>query len=694
MVGVRPEGGREAPFVVTTLPQLHALVEEVTEAGAFCFDVETRGNVERHSDIMKLLEDEWEEHRKTLKTFNTEVLDRSKESMFAKARSNLALDPMRNDVFWIGISTYGKSWAIPMGHPNGTLITPEEKGDGSTVPPPGYRKVLKNGQESLARARYHKPAVYTEPPVQLSKSVVFDALHPLFFSDILKVGHNVKFDARSIAKYYGEIPPGPYMDTMLLQHIVNENLLSYSLEKLLAYNFDGLDAYHRHGKLGATLTIASFKQAAEYVHLDVRWTWLLYLQLWKKIKNKPGLLNALQQDMEVLRVLMEMEHTGICVDHRSMKKLGIELEHKLNQLLLDMSQYAPPGFNPDSTNDKQRLLFSGKRQGGLALKSTKKTTKGSQSVDEEVLKSLATKHPVIPMLLEWAETKKMKSTYVDGLLTKLYKGSLHPSFHLHRTTTGRMASSNPNLQNIPRDSSIRGLFVAPEGYNLLVADYDQIELRVMCMFSKDPKMSNFFLTGEDIHAGAAALILNKDITEVSDEERQMGKGVNFLTAYGGGAHKLAATTGATVEHAQFVIENYYRQFSGITKWKKTIIGDAINKGYVSTLSGRHRRLPDIRSTDFSLRSRAERQAINAVVQGSASDICKKAMLDVYEAFKGTEAKMLVQVHDELVVAVPIEETYKMEKVLVEAMGHGTVIEGIPLKVSCHSANSWAEAKGK
>lgn len=688
------KGGQQAPLVVYTLDQLYDVVRQVQDAGCFCFDVETRGLVDRHPDVLELIEDEWKDHKKKLKTTSADIMFRSKEAIVSRWESDLALDPLRNEVFWIGIAIDGKSWAIPMGHPNGEIVTPEERGDGSTVPPPGYRSILKNGSESKARARYYKPAVFTPPPEQLSRTDVFEALRPLFFSDLLKIGHNVKFDARSITKYYDSLPHGPFMDTMLMQHILDENLSGYSLEKLIGHNFNGFNAYSRHGKLGSIISQVSFRQAAEYVHLDVRWTWLLYKTLWVRIKNKPDLVKCLRQDNDVLRVLMDMENVGINVDKRSMSKLGKELDKRMTDLLLEMMVYVPPGFNPDSTKHKQQLLFNKKSEGGLGLKPTKTTKTGAASVDEESLRSLDGKHPIIPMLLEWAEIKKTKSTYVDSLLSKLNKQKLHPSFHLHRTTTGRMSSSNPNLQNIPRDSNVRKLFVAPPGYSLLVADYDQIELRVMCMFSHDKKMSEFFQTGADIHAGAAALILKKDPKDVTPDERQLGKGVNFLTAYGGGPNKLSATTGVTVDHAKFVIDNYYKQFKGITKWKQSVIQTAMTQGYVSTLSGRRRRLADITSSDMALRARAERQAINAVVQGSAADICKKAMIDVYEVFKDTDAKMLVQVHDELVVAVPTEEVDQMIPILMKAMGDGVIIEDIPIKVSCHSAHSWAEAKGK
>jgi DNA polymerase-1 len=694
-LGVKDMGGLSAPHVVSSIEELQEIVQIVSEIGAFAFDVETMGAVDRHPDVLGWIEKEWKDHIATLKNQSEDIKSRAKDIITARWKNTLALDPLRNSVFWLGIATKGRSWAIPMGHPNGEVIVPEERGDGTTTPPPGFRKFTASGKESMAKARYFKPAVFSSAPKQLSCSEVFEALRPIFFSDIVKVGHNVKFDARSIRKYYGgELPPGPYLDTMIMQHVVNENLSEYSLDHLIAHNFEGHSAYAKDGKLGKIITEVPFTKATRYVHLDVRWTWLLYTRLYPRISSAPELLSCLRQDMGVLHVLMEMEDEGIPVDHRAMTKLGKNLEKRLQELLLDMTQYAPPGFNPDSTKHKQELLFNKKHDGGLALKPSKLTPSGAASVDEETLHKLETKHPIVPMLIEWSETKKLVSTYVDGLLPKLVHNRLHPSFHLHRTATGRLSSSNPNLQNIPRDSSVRSLFVAPAGYELLVADYDQIELRVMCMFSHDPKMSEFFLTGEDIHAGAAALVLNKPVAEVTPEERQLGKGVNFLTAYGGGAQKLARTTGIDEDHAKFVIDRYYKQFAGITKWKQDVIAFGKAKGYVSTMSGRRRHLVDLMSPDSQLRSRAERQAVNAVVQGSAADICKKAMIDVYKALQPHEAQMLVQVHDELVVLVKEEEAEALLPVLVSAMGDGVSYEGIPLKVSCHSARSWAEAKGK
>lgn len=682
-----------APHVVTSVDQLKELVAQVQRVGAFAFDVETRGVLERHPDMVDNMEREWKQHIATLKNPSPEIQNRAYDNFRQKYRGLLAVDPLRNDVFWIGIATRGNSWAIPMGHPIGEIIEPEEIGDGTTVPPVGYRKLLKNGSESLAKARYYKPAVYSDAPAQLTRSEVLEELRPLFFSDLVKVGHNVKFDARSIAKYYGELPPGLYADTMLLQHLVNENLMSYSLEQLIMNNYGKHDAYARDGKLGKIITSVPFSKAANYVHLDARWTWMLYERLWKKVKTDTELVKAFYQDSEVLRILMGMENEGIPVDHRSMQILGKDLDAKMRDILLALYDYTPPGFNPDSTKHKQEFLFNKKKQGGLGLKPYKMTKGGSPSVDEESLRNLEKEHPAIKLLIEWAETQKLKSTYVDGMLPRLYQSRLHPSFHLHRTATGRLSSSDPNLQNIPRDSNVRSLFVAPEGHTLLVADYDQIELRVMAMFSQDKELLHVFNNGIDIHTGAAALLFKKPVDEVTSDERQIGKGVNFLTAYGGGAGKLARTTGISFEQAQEMIQEYYRQFSGLTEWKQRVIAEGRRKGYVTTLSGRRRRLPDLTSYDSELRSRAERQAVNAVVQGSAADLCKKAMIDIATTFDSKTLKMLVQVHDELVVAVPDGTLNDIIDSFITAMGNGTVINGVPLMVSYHHAYNWAEAKG-
>lgn len=677
---------------VHTVEELQKIVETVTEFKAFAFDIESRGVLERHDDVNTLFKNECKEHIATLKNPSEDVVARSTEAIRQRYLSTLALDPFRNEVFWLGIATHGHSWAIPMGHSVGEILVPEQVGDGTVLPPLEYRKVLKNGLVSTAKTKYHIPATHSAPPEQLSRYDVFETLRPIFFSDATKVGHNVKFDALSIQKYYGELPHGPYRDTMILQHVCDENSSSFSLTNLISMNFGTHSPYAKEGKLGKIITLVPFSMASRYVHLDARWTWMLYIKLMAKLKTESSLIPVMEQDMEVMRVLMSMEQEGITVDSYALKQLRKELDNKLNDTLLLLSEVAYPGFNPDSNKDKQLFLFNKKRDGGLGLKPTKKTPKGAPSVDTESLESLQGKHPIIPLLLTWSETQKLKNTYVDGLLPKLNNNKLHPSFNLHRTATGRLSSSSPNLQNVPRDSSIRGLFVPPDGYTMLVADYDQIELRVMAMFSQDKRLLEIFRNNEDIHTATAAAVFKKDITEITSEERQIGKGVNFLTAYGGGSNKLARVTGITAEHAEEILASYYKSFSGLTRWKQVAIATATKRGYTATISGRRRRLLDLTSRSSELVSRAQRQAINAIIQGSAADICKQAMIDVDLAFRSTNSKMLVQVHDELVAISPEDEEESAISTLVNAMGHNRTIMGVTLKVSCHAARSWAEAK--
>lgn len=685
-----------APAVVHP-GELEHIVATVQAAGEFAFDVETRGHIDRHSDVVKLVEADWDAKRESLKTDHPSVVQRSRQAIEDKWRGKLALDTLRNEVFWIGIATRGRSWSIPMGHPNGEILVPEERGDGSTVPPPGQRLILASGKESMAKSKYFIPATFTAAPKQLTQEQVFTALEPLFMDEgIVKANQNIKFDLKSIAKYYGgELARGRMFDTQVLMHIVNENLSSYALTSILDEVFS-FDPYYRDGKIGKTLTTEAFSVACRYVHYDARWAWLLYKRLVRKISSVPELVDILYLESDTISVLAQMELNGIAVNNRELVKLGKTLDLDINNKIADISHYAPVGFNPDSNVHKAALLFDKKRQGGLGLKPKKVTGTGKPSVDEDSLRSLQGKHPVVDLLMEYAELRKMKSTYVDGLIPMLNKGRLHPQFHLHRTTTGRLSSSDPNLQNIPRDGRVRGLFVAEPGNSLVVADYSQIEMRIMAMYSQDPALLHIFQNNIDVHTGTASVILGKAPEEITGEERNIyGKTPNFLMGYGGGPQRLVdSTNGAlTLDEARVVVDNYNSGYAGLTDWKNRLIAKAKRLGYVETMHGRRRRVPDLTSGDFKLKARAERQAINAVIQGTASEICKQAMIALSKALPFPECRLLVQVHDEVVVSVPTTQVSHWEKVVEDTMGNGRIIEGVALEVEAHHAGSWSEAKG-
>lgn len=697
------------PPAVFSLEELQEVVDAIKAEGMFCFDVETRGTIAHHPDVVTMLEAEWVVKLKELKSKNPDVLARSRAVLESRWEKEIALDPLRNQVTWIGISVGGKSWAIPMSHKNGEVLTPEVRGDGSTVPPEGYRAVLPSGKVSTAKSKFFIPGTFNDPPKQLSPTDVWGLLTPIFMDDsIPKIGHNIKFDARSVAKYVGGIPKGSLIDTMSLMHIVNENLLSYSLEDVIGNQFSKWNPYYRDGKLGSRMETISFSKACYYVHLDARWTWLVYTKLLRQIAQHPTLMQALYLDICATNPIANMEHNGIMVNKREMKKLGKGLEVELNDILLMMSRHVPIGFSPDSNAHKRQLLFSPKAEGGLGLTPIKLTNGGvsgtgpkNPSVDSESLEALRGKHIVVDYLLSWQETKKMKSTYVDGLIPKLHTGRLHPRFHLHRTTTGRLSSSDPNLQNIPRDGALRSLFYCEPENSLLDADYDQIELRIFAIFSQDKNLMDIFSKDIDIHSGTAALILGKDVDAVTPDDRQMyGKVPNFLMGFGGGPQRLVDATGGviTFDRAKEVIDEYNRAYSGMAAWKSRVVANARKLGYAETLGGRRRRLPDLNlvGNDKPIRIRrqqAERQAVNAVVQGTAAEMCKKAIIEVSKVIDYPRVKLLVQVHDELLLSVPTSELGLWQPKIVRAMGDGDIIRGIPIKVSAGYAGSWYDAKG-
>ena len=688
--------GPQTPAVLS-LQEIDEIVRIIKAEGEFSFDVETRGNIERHPDVMELIEDEWTAKLAALKSDHPSTLQRSRQAIEDKWRGKLALDTLRNEVFWIGLATRGRSWAIPMGHLNGEVLVPEERGDGTTIPPEGYRTVLASGKESMARAKYFIPATFTEPPKQLTQEQVFKALEPLFMDEaIVKVNQNIKFDCKSIAKYYGGVlPKGRYIDTQVLMHIVNENTPKWSLRNLLETVFD-FDPYYRDGKIGATINTEPFSKACRYVHYDCRWAWLLYKRLYRNIMSVPSLIDPLYLDLDALSVLAQMELNGISVNQRAMKNLSKELDMDLNTKILDISMYAPPGFNPDSNIHKADLLFKKKSEGGLGLKPHKMTDTGKPSVDESTLRALQGKHPVVDLFLDYAELKKLKSTYVDNLSTMINHGRLHPQFHLNRTVTGRLSSSDPNLQNIPRDHRVRSLFIAGRGESLIVADYSQIEMRIAAMFSQDENMLNIFNDNLDPHTGTASVILNKPPDEVTGEERTLyGKVPNFLLLYGGSPKRLVEQTGGalTLDEAKVVADNYNAGYAGFTEWKAKMLGYGRRHGYVETMAGRRRRISTLESEDFFEKSKAERQAINAIIQGTASEICKEAMVALSGVLPHPSCKMLVQVHDEMVVSVPTDEGKDWIPVVENTMGNGKIINNVNIEVEAHTASTWSEAKG-
>lgn len=729
------------PFspAVTSLEELDELVDAVRAQGVFVFDVETRGIISHHPEILEAIAAEWEEKQKTLKSEHPSVLAASYQAIVDRRTEALQLDTLRNDVFWIGIATQGRSWAIPMGHPNGEKIVDELRYHG--VPPMHLRTLTPTGKRSKAKKNVFVPAVFTDPPTQLTQEQVFGKLRPLFLDEtITKVNQRIKFDARSIVKYVGELPRGPYRCTQVLAAILNENLPSYDLEALIQANtFPGkfvrigpgtkLDAgynpYANSGKLGKTLTTEAFSDATRYVHYDVRFAWLIYRMMWEKIVRDPELHSIALQDSDCLRPLAQAEMNGIHVNRREMANLGKALDRQIDQLLVELNPHTPPGFNPASNPAKSKLLFGPKSEGGLGLKAKKFTDKERKkpSVDAESLTLLKGEHPVVDMLIKYNELNKMKGTYVLGLSDLLYPtehgkniGRLHANFNLHRTNTGRLSSSEPNMQNVPRDGEVRDLFIAAPGDSLIDADYSQIEMRLMAMFSQDTEMLRIFDAGIDPHAATAGVILHgKADAEVTKLQRQeIGKVANFLLGYLGSGYRVQqymAEQGKNITLAEGwdIVDGYRNGYSGYSEWQEEIIKFGRRHGYVKTLGGRVRHLPsmvgetnqyytDKKSAGRRRYSSNDRMAVNFVIQGTAAEICKEAIIELDKALDWPRCKLLLQVHDELVVSVPTDELKQWVPVIEQSMGNGRLLrvndsdKPVTLLAEAHFGGTWGQVK--
>lgn len=722
-VGPVVVGGKWRPLLPSTIidtpEKLHNMIAEIIKRhDEFVCDVETRGVLKYHPYLKERIDAAVEEKVASYKRQPDEdgiaAVRRRIEGEF---QSMLALDPQRNEVFWVGFAVHGKSWAIPMGHRYGKVLIRGEEGDGSGPPPPGYRRILKDGSESLAKKKYKIHPVLSQPPPQLERAEVMEAIRPLFFDHGLTIiNHNLSFDLESLAKYWDdEIPDQNLYDTLSGQHVLDEETFpDFKLPSVIKYHFDGHDGYARDGKLGKLVNDVDFWMASRYVHRDVRLTHLVSLKQRRLQRKEPTILPTLKQDMETLAAIMRMEQHGTTIDVEALESLRDDLQVRIAEKRKVIDKFTAKWdeeFNPASDDHKRKFLFDPKSQGGLGLKPGKVSKKtGRPSVDAETMESLAGRHPIIPHLLEYADLTKVYGTYVIGYLNRIHDNKVHPRFLLHGARTGRLSSENPNAQNLPRytgdpddlGSLIRQMFIAPPGYVLVVFDYSQIEMRIIAGESGDKKLVRSFLDGEDIHARSAAAMLRKPIEEVTKEERQLGKQAGFAIGYGAGADKVAATArkyGAKfvdTEIAEDAIENFYRSFPGVIPWKESVLKFGRKHGFVETSLGRRRRLPDLQLYGYDDRYRryaAERQAVNFVVQGTAAHIAKQGMIEIDKAFKDTDCHLLLAVHDEVICEVPEEHVDWAMRVVPEALGHGTKYKGVPIIAEGAYAHSWAKAKG-
>jgi DNA polymerase-1 len=515
---------------------------------------------------------------------------------------------------------------------------------------------------------------------------------------IEKIGQNLKYDAL-ILKKYGIDLAGPVFDTMVAHHLIQPGLkhnMNYLAETYLNYSPVSIeDLIGTKGKGQGNMRDVPIEQIKEYAAEDADVTWQLKQLLEKELK-KEGIESFFREvEMPLLLVLMEMEQEGVKIDVDELKRFAGELTNRLINLEKSIIEMAGMDFNINSPKQVGEVLFQRLKIDDKAGK----TKSGQFSTNEEVLQKIKDNHPIIPLILEQRGLKKLLTTYVEALPQLVVKETsrLHTSYNQSIVVTGRLSSSNPNLQNIPiRDEDgreIRKAFVsAGEEYLFLSADYSQVELRLMAHLSEDAHMLEAFNKGEDIHAATAARIYKIPLEEVTSDMRRKAKTANFGIIYGISAFGLAERLNIPRSEAKGLIDGYFDNFPGVKTYMEQCISLARDKGYVETLFGRKRYLPDINSRNAIVRGMAERNAINAPIQGTAADIIKKAMVDIQKRMKAEnlKSKMILQVHDELNFDVFKPELDKVKVLVKEAMESAVNLK-VPLLVDMGVGQNWLEA---
>ena len=527
---------------------------------------------------------------------------------------------------------------------------------------------------------------------------VVEIFRPVYENgSILKVGQNLKYDLE-VLRNYGIVLQGPMWDTMIAHYLIQPELrhnMDYMAEIYLNYQTIHIDELiGPKGKNQRSMRDLTPQQVYEYAAEDADITLQLKNKLEPELKKYGCEELFYNLEMPLMPVLAEMEMNGVCLDTESLKETSDIFTQRILQLEQHIYELAGESFNIASPKQVGDILF-GKLK---IMEKPKKTKTGQYVTSEEVLQTLRGKHEIVAAILDHRGLKKLLGTYVDALpkLVNPRTGHIHTSFNQTVTATGRLSSSDPNLQNIPvrgeDGKEIRKAFIPEPGCLFFSADYSQIELRVMAHLSGDENMINVFREGKDLHAATAATIYKKDITEVSRDERSKSKRANFGIIYGITMFGLAERLEISRDEARQLIDGFFETFPQVHDYMEQAKEQAREKGYVTTLFGRRRYLPDIRSGNGTVRGFAERNAINAPIQGTAADIIKVAMIRIYNRFKaeGIRSKMILQVHDELNFSVYPEEKEQVEKIVLEEMQNAFHMH-VPLVADSGWGSNWLEA---
>ena len=535
---------------------------------------------------------------------------------------------------------------------------------------------------------------------QLPLDEVLDALRPALTNpNIQKIGHNLKYDIIMLARYGLQVTPLSF-DTMIAEWLVDPASRSLGLKKLsfvrLGEQMTEIEALIGKGKNQISMADVAIEAAAPYAAADAEICLRLYPLLKKDLERVGGMKLLEEMEMPLVGVLAEMEMAGILLDVPFFSEMSVQLETRLAEIEKQVTELVGKAFNLNSTQQLSDVLFG--RLGLQPPDRTKKTKSGHYSTSAAVLENMRGVHPVVDLILENRELSKLKSTYVDALPAAINPatGRVHTSFNQTGSVTGRLASSNPNLQNIPIRSElgrkVRKGFIADEGNVLLAIDYSQIELRIVAHMAQDETMLAAFNSGQDIHATTAAAVHNVRLDEVDKGMRRDAKAINFGLIYGMSAFGLTRSTELTLAESEDFVAAYFEKFPGVKRYLDNIRKVAAEQGYVETLLGRRRYFPALKSaTNQNLRNREEREAINAPIQGTAADIMKIAMLAVLKALSeaGLRGKMLLQVHDEVIVECPQNELDDTINVVTKAMEEAYPLD-IPLSTEARSGKTWGE----
>ncbi|QLE99182.1 DNA polymerase I [Neptunomonas phycophila] len=539
---------------------------------------------------------------------------------------------------------------------------------------------------------------YVGAPDQLDRDSVLAQLKPLLENaDLKKVGQHIKYDMNVLARYDIHLQ-GVEFDTMLESYVLNSTATRHDMgslaEKYLGVSTVSFEDIAGKGKKQLTFNQIDLEQAGPYAAEDADITLRLHQALRPQLEAT-GKLASVFDDIEkpLIGVLSKVERNGAYVDATLLGKQSIEIDERLKELEAQAHEMAGGPFNLASTKQLQEVLFE-----KMQLPVKKKTPKGVPSTAEEVLQELALDYPLPKLLLEHRSLSKLKSTYTDKLPLMINgaTGRIHTSYHQAITATGRLSSTDPNLQNIPIRSAegrrIRQAFVAPEGYQIVAADYSQIELRIMAHLSDDAGLLSAFSHGEDVHKATASQVFNTPIEEVTIDQRRSAKAINFGLIYGMSAFGLAKQLGIGRNEAKEYIEYYFATYPGVQNYMEETREQAKAQGYVETVFGRRLYLPAINASNAIARQAAERTAINAPMQGSAADIIKRAMVQVDRWLQDGEydARMIMQVHDELVFEVKTEQVEQFKQAVVEKMQKAATLK-VPLIVEAGQGENWDQA---